>query len=276
MGQTTINGKPVKVTPNRLTFGAVVIVINTTSTDEIFNFKLTNTAKYKCIIHWGDSSVTAINTVGSGELIPHTYTNAGNYTIRIFGVVESLSFAGNTQIIRMLSWGNKATNLKFINFHNCSELLTLSNERGGFMNLLDELGYKNDNNRGFSGCLKLTHIPTGLFAYNTNITTLEGTFAECPALKSIDENMFNTNPNIVNFKNTFACKTHTPSPTTFPTKIFNNQTGDIDFTSTFDGRDFTGTVPELWNLPWSSTAHTNCFNGTVSAKNSSIIPVTWN
>ena len=119
-----------------------------------------------------------------------------------------------------------------------------------------EIKFKDDATTlasGFSGCSKLTSVPTNLFSNCTAVTDFSETFLNCSGLTSIPENLFSNNTDVTTFYTTFAyCTGLTGS---IPDNLFSNNTAVTDFSYTFYGCSGLTSIPA--NLFSNNTSVTN-------------------
>ena len=109
---------------------------------------------YDFWVKWGDGTVEHYTQTEVDLAIPtHTYVSNGVYRITIFdGVFQKINFAGSTQLINVLSWGDMGYVDFNASFQNCTNLLTANGGTANVMNLVT------DTSSMFAGCTSLTSV----------------------------------------------------------------------------------------------------------------------
>lgn len=111
----------------------------------------------------------------------------------------------------------------------------------------------------FANCIKLTSIPSTLFATNTAATDFDACFYGCPRLTSIPANLFASNTAVTNFG---YCFSNCSGLTSIPENLFATNTAVTNFDACFIGCSGLTSIPG--NLFANNTAVTNirtCFRG---------------
>ena len=110
----------------------------------------------------------------------------------------------------------------------------------------------------FSGCSKLTSIPSNLFANNPEVTNFSHCFYNCTGLTSIPSNLFANNPEVTNFSHCFYNCTRLTSSTPIDndgTPIYNRSEGKEGYSVVTD--------------------HSGCFYSCTRMSDYSSIPRDW-
>ncbi len=139
-----------------------------------FTLPLEATGTYNFRCYWGDGTSSAITAYNQAE-ITHTYPSAGTYNIEIYGTCYGWKFvtAGEkTKITEIKQWGTLRLGNANSYFSGCSNLTITATD------ILDLTGTTTFQGM-FTGCSKLTSIPS-LTSWNTaNITTMNSMFDQC-------------------------------------------------------------------------------------------------
>ncbi len=140
---------------------------------------------------WGDGNTEHFDST-TALTAKHRYATAGNYTIKLSGVVDFLTYNSSssmTYALRSYLVGVDVENsspLKNFDrpFQYCKKLRTISGKI--FENCVDVTSF----DYAFYNCTKLTTIPAELFANNTAVTSFSGTFSSCSNLTTIGARAF--------------------------------------------------------------------------------------
>ena len=188
-----------------------------------FGIKTNTISTNNFYIDWGDSTESDIITASNTE-VNHTYTEAGEYVVKIIG---------NTTGFK-INKGNK--NLKSVD----KSILSFTN--------IDAM---------FENCSNLVSIPTGIFDNSPSITTAIRVFFGCSSLQVIPAGLFDQNINITDFSNTFSGT----GITSIPNGLFNRNNLVTNFTSCFAGCSNITIIPEkLFDYNISVTNFSSCFS----------------
>ncbi len=151
-----------------------------------FALNLVNGYKYKFTVDWGDGTSDFIdkwNDVNKS----HTYSEHGEYTITITGLVQALHrFTNNENKVVSAEFNAdgyllSATGL----FHFCSNLTSFITANGDWCK--DTINMQ----QLFYGCSSLTEL--NVSEWNTqNVTNMEGMFYFCSSLTTLDVSEWNT------------------------------------------------------------------------------------
>lgn len=148
---------------------------------------------YNYKVDWGDNSALQTTTAG------HTYTNAGTYTIRIYGTFpriyySSMSASDKNKIIEVNSLGK--TNLVALTyaFNGCINLASFTAGETDTSNLLDMTGM-------FQSTPNLVSVDLNGID-SSKVTSMYGLFMDAARLASIDLSMLNTS-NVTNMSYMF-------------------------------------------------------------------------
>ena len=204
------------------------MIIDTSLGTNIISIPMTQEGSYNYWVDWGDGFSSVKITSYDDTNATHTYSAAGEYTIKIMGDLDVLKFTGN--ISQCLKEVTKCI-LSFTNieamFENCSNLVSIPD--GIFKSSLSVISadsvFKNcsslkiipvglfDNNSNidsFNSTFEnsgITSIPVGLFAGTNLVSTFIDTFKNCESLSSLPTGLFSRNNRVVSFSGTFLnCK----------------------------------------------------------------------
>jgi hypothetical protein len=154
-----------------------------------------------CTIDWGDNTTTSCPT-GGGD-VPHSYSSAGDYHIKIRGnkfMGFLFIYTKYTNKVKKLysmgKWKNTIKNVEKA-FHGTNLNEISSNT---FKYLTEATSFY----ATFCYCLNLISIPDNLFKYNTKVTNFTNLFCQSSNLTSIPDNLFTHNTKVVTFSGTFA------------------------------------------------------------------------
>lgn len=221
-------------------------VYATTSPSESVTIPISGT--YAVQIDWGDGSVTRGTTIG---ILTHTYSVAGNYTVRILGGASAFAFNNGGDRLKLNSvtqWGDLEVNSAVGLFYGCNNLTSLpsgaitgfdsvTSLTNGFRDcnlstiptgLLDNLTSLTNVASLFENNTLITSVPTGLLDNNTLLTTVSRLFLNT-SLTSIPASLFTLNTQITSFRQTFQ-QTDIAS---IPASLFATNTLATDFQSCF-------------------------------------------
>jgi len=149
-----------------------------------YTFNLKENSHYSTKIIWGDSTEDDVNYFNAitPSSITHIY-QPGIYQLTSTGLTEALEFSGDLYIQEIISWGTSgSTNLKYINFEGCSNLVSLPYENG--TNTLK-------NVITFNSVFKNTNIKSILFNIFKDCiaTDYSNTFKNCQHLTYINSDL---------------------------------------------------------------------------------------
>ena len=203
-------------------------------------------------VEWGDGSSTFIHEgpQSTDEVLMHTYSAAGDYTITLTAVASSRD-------------GYYIPEFRF-------EYIART-YRDMLKSVPTPLLHTNESgNHIFYQCQNLVSVCGDLFSKNPQFSSFAWTFADCKSLQGIPEGLFDNNPLVKSFFLTFYCCTgltgpipetlfaHNPLVTTFkqtfyccnlltgsiPEKLFANNPLVTTFEYTFNGcTGLTGPIP---------------------------------
>lgn len=202
------------------------MLIDTSLGTNIIKIPMTSDGKYNYYIDWGDNTSSSQITSYDDTNATHTYSSAGEYTIKIFGLLDRLDFStDNNTAICLKEITKNQFSYKDISemFSGCINLQSVTEDI--FLTSLDVTSAKNV----FHGCSKLSVIPISLFKNNSNITTFEGAFMGS-GLISIPIGLFDSNNQVLSFKNVFANCSNIAS---IPSHLFDNCALVKDFSGAF-------------------------------------------
>ena len=170
---------------------------------------------YPVDVEWGDGTSQTYPTGVVMSSITHTYTNAGEYQVCIktgTGKAPRLSFRGLTSLKRV--------------DHSHVQWLITTTERTDVGAMFRECGVES--------------VPSSLFKYNPNITTLSGVFYSANKLNVVPEHLFDEQKVVTNCSSVFY---YTPSLQSVPNNIFKYQWNATAYQSTFHSARITS-IPE--------------------------------
>lgn len=183
----------------------------TTSTNETITLPLRSGYNYNFTVNWGDGEAVDTITAYNDANITHTYSDAGDHTVTIDGLVEAWYFANGgdkDKIINVVDLGDVGWINLSNSFRGCSNLESFSGgETANVTNMswmfyesssLTSLDLSSFNTAGvtnmsymFSGTSTLRSLD--LSSFNTNsVTTMRFMFLNATSLRSLDLNNFNT------------------------------------------------------------------------------------
>lgn len=192
------------------------MIIDTSLGENTVSIPMTSDGTYNYYIDWGDGTSSTQITTYNDTNATHTYSNKGEYEIRLYGSLNKIIFQ-DTNIGRCLKEVVKCY-LSFIDIKHM-----------------------------FENCLNLTYITDDIFSYSASLTSAMGTFKGCSNLSVIPENLFINNPEIYVFNNTFQDS----GLITIPTNLFSSNSKASNFTSTFNGCSKLTAIPR--NLFYNNT-----------------------
>ena len=159
---------------------------------------------YDFSVDWGDETTSTVASQADVNKT-HTYTAAGNYTVKITGIAQGgIRFTSETRLSQLLTPYPNSMNITQTDFSSF-----------------------------FDGCTGLTGpIPTGLFDFTPNITTFERTFGGCSNITgSIPAGLFNKTTKVTTFRQTFTgCR----KITAIPSGLFDYTLDVTSFNNTFN------------------------------------------
>lgn len=201
------------------------MIIDTNLGTNTVSIPMVESGNYNFYIDWGDGSISPQIKTYNDENATHTYSENGEYTIKIMGICSILKFSDNI-----------ATVLKEVT----KNILTLS-----------------DVNSMFKDCINLTNISSSLLNNSPNINNVDNLFSGCSNLEVIPVSLFDNNINIASAKNTFL---NCSKITNIPTGLFNNQSNILDFTDCFNGCSALTSIPSsLFNSNMSASKFVRTF-----------------
>ena len=234
-----------------------------------FTFPASTIGDFDAFIHWGDGTTSSI-TSGSDPDLTHTYSSSGEYIVKISGTFSQLDMlhASDTDKDRLweiIAWGDAGfTSYKYA-FYNCSRLSSIPD---GPLPASEATDFSSC----FSGCKRLTDIPSNLFDNNPQVTDLSYCFYGCEKLTDIPSGLFNNTTAVTDFS---RCFIYCYDLTGIPSGLFDNATAVTDFSSCFYlCTKLTGNAPELWNRTPEPTGN-SCFWLCRSLDNYDDIPEAW-
>lgn len=199
-------------------------------------------------IDWGDGTESSIIST-AGIPIDHTYTEDGEYVIKIIGNSTGLGFSGNKNLKSVDKCTLALVNIESM-FSGCTNLIsipdgifdnspTLANANSVFKDcenlsiIPSGLFDQNINITSFINTFSnsgITSIPNGLFNRNNLVTTFEDCFSNCSKIIVIPKSLFDYNISVTSFK---ACFSFCKSLTTIPTGLFSNNSYCTNYEGTF-------------------------------------------
>ena len=238
------------------------------------------TANYNFSVDWGDGSVTeGVTNDNIVEEGAHTYSQAGNYQVKITGTFDTISNSysedGNiysNEIERhnwreIIQWGNTGLISIELSFSDIEYLPSPSNS--SFENL-ENIDFRNS---------ELKEIPADLFKNCPKLTSLYETFYQCRELREIPEGLFNNCQNVTDFERTFMKCSNLEI---IPADLFDNCTNVKSFLGTFYNCDsLRGQSIPLWNRVQGSSDYIGtpdgkgCYYGCNGLADYSSIPDYW-
>lgn len=117
-----------------------------------------STGVYNCSVDWGDGNIsTPISTYNDAQWT-HTYSGAGTYTVKIFGIFNGFVFNNGGDKLKLLNisqWGNqfRIGVSQQLNFYGCSNLTITANDILNMQGTLTPGGC-------FRNCTSITTIPS--------------------------------------------------------------------------------------------------------------------
>jgi hypothetical protein len=192
-------------------------------------------------VDWGDGTTDTWSYVNPS----HTYSQAGNYTIKMYGPTGKLQNVFNSQKANLIQvkkgWGP------------------------------GQIGTRNSFTRIYESCTGLVSIPSKLFKYGNYLYDFSSAFAYCSSLVSVPGDLFNYSTSTSNtgqFINTFyGCTALSSVPETLFDGFIGHVGGGGYFFRTFYGNSgYTGKLPELW-VKFPAATNFQCFGGCVNATN---------
>jgi hypothetical protein len=262
---------------------------------------VTRTASYDFIAIWGDGTANSKVTTYNDSDRVHTYTNAGTYWIKIKGVCQGFScysqVAIRAQIRKVIKWGTVA-DFRYLNFYNCVNLTALPTGAitgasnittfiyflsgcTSYTSTLDEDWFSltpsvASFNNSFSYSGITGNVPTLLFSYaGANVLDFQETFRNTNlgnSSETLPDDIFDTNVNATTFYATFYATKYTCE---IPL-LFTQNVDAVNFSYTFAGTPFKGTIPEtLFDAAGTSAKY---FTSTFDSTNITGIPdhLFWN
>ncbi len=240
------------------------------------------TANYNFSVDWGDGNITeGVTNDNIVEKGAHTYSQAGDYQIKITGIFEAIYFGhsdngisfsstkGINKLVEIIQWGETNVNSIAL-FHFNSNIWRIANPTNS--------SFENLENISFSGS-GLREIPAGLFKNCPKLTSLNGTFSGCYNLYEIPEGLFDNCQNVTNFDGTFMNCSNLES---IPSDLFDNCTNVESFVGTFyNCSSLTGQSIPLWNRVQGSSDYIGtpdgkgCYYGCGGLTDYSSIPDYW-
>lgn len=240
---------------NRFTF-----TVQTSTDNQNVLIPQTNGYTYDYVIDWGDSTSAYVSSYDDPDA-SHYYTSAGTYRVTVDGSLRCLTCNGTGNFISSLTkinnWGN--TRLDIVNFSGCASLNEIPEKPlpstitslvscfsgCGRLTYVPSVLFKNNTgltnfSSVFFNCTSLTEISGDLFKYNTAINTLTGVFRNCSNLQSIPSGLFANNALVDNFALTFNGCT---SLTTVPSGLFDNNPDVLSFSNAFTSCSNIATIP---------------------------------
>lgn len=175
------------------------MIVDTSLGTNVIKIPMTSDGTYDYYIDWGDGTSSSQITTYNDTNATHTYATAGEYTIKLYGSLNRLRFAGT---------GNSATCLKQVTKS------TLTYVRIWEM---------------FRDCRNLESIPDGIFDSSLNLASAESTFFNCTKLATVPTTLFKNNSNINNFNNTF----YGSGLISIPVGFFDGNNQALTFVGTF-------------------------------------------
>lgn len=181
---------------------------------------------------WGDGNSSIVRSSSSSDKT-HIYTNAGTYTIEIYGSMPSFKVDNNSSIRNLITsivhFGN--VGLKEINFWGCSNISSIpasgTMEQIGYGGLSDVINFS-----AFMRETGLTSIPSDIFSLSVNATNFTNSFALLTGLTTVPVDLFSNNVNVINFASTFLGCTSLTNGGGYST-LFDNCPDVTSFSSTF-------------------------------------------
>lgn len=240
-----------------------------------FTMPFFNTTGYDCTIDWGDGSLLSeITTYNDPDRI-HTYTNAGNYDIKINGTCKGISFIdGNinssNSVVSIKQWGYVNFSTFYGAFYGCRNLTNTVSpitgvslvtnysyffSRTGFTNNLPSDLFLNssaalDCSGLLEGCNDLSSLPSGFFDYFTNATDFTSVVNICVSLSTLPAGLLDNCTSALSFSNAFRWT----NLSSLPSGLFDFCVNATNFESVFS-------LSPLSSFP------TGIFDNTTSATN---------
>lgn len=161
-----------------------VSVWRTGSSSEVIELPLQSGLNYDFFVDWGDGSGIEHYTSDSG--VTHTYTNAGDYTVTITGLVEGWDFnstdRSKEKIISVVNFGDMGWIDLQDAFYDCSNLESFS---GGGTFRVTDFSYMFQNTPSLAN-IDLSNFKT------TSAESLAGMFSGANAIRTLDLSSFDT------------------------------------------------------------------------------------
>ena len=283
-----------------------VFTVSVTS-NQIFTLPLVNFGSFTTNIEvdWGDTSTSFITSPTDPDRI-HTYTNAGVYTVKIFGSMPGFKVNNNSAIrlaiTGIVDFGR--VGIRTIDFFGCSNITSIPTDAVmKSSNLGNGIGYRGLNNvisftsfmRGtgittipsdifnystsataFSDIFSftsITQIPTGLFNNSVNATTFASAFNACTLLNLYPADLFNNSPNVINFSSTFRnCLALTVTQEFTANQSVTTFDNVYNMSTTSNALD--GNAPTLWSRS-PTPSGTDAFNNCTGLDNFASIPLNF-
>ncbi len=136
-----------------------------------------------CTIDWGDGTVEEVNKIFPS----HTYSQTGEYDVKIDGYVSGLNSYGvgsSNRLIAIKQWGHTGLASMYCAFYGCSNLASIAADDD------ESLVAVYDLTDAFYGCSSLKELPAGLFANCTRNFSLYCCFYNCTSLSVIPSDIF--------------------------------------------------------------------------------------
>ncbi len=220
------------------------MIVDTSLGTNVIKIPMTSDGTYDYYIDWGDGTSSSQITTYNDTNATHTYTTAGEYTIKLYGSLNRLVFGVDANTATCLKQVTKST-LTYISindmFNGCLNLESISD--GIFSSSLDI----KEADDVFKNCKKLKTVPTDLFKNNSQIYRFLGTFHNS-GLISIPVGFFDGNENVSFFTDTFS---NCFSLVSIPSHLFDNCSRVSSFTKTFSNCSKITSIPSglLSNSP---------------------------
>ena len=200
-------------------------------------------------IDWGDGVIEEYTSLISSP--KHIYTTAGEYTVTCTGKIKKLCMVyveeldeapwviyeeyGMPIITEIIKIGGEMGITDMMHAYYYCPINTLQN--GIFDGLTEVTTFEGT----FAECEELTNISEGLFDKCKNVTTFAGTFSGCIKLNTIPEGLFDKCPNVTSFNAAFwGCW----ELTDIPQGLFDNNTKVTNFAQTFYNCSKLTNIPE--------------------------------
>lgn len=204
-------------------------------------------------IDWGDGNEHEF-VQGETDLLMHAYAEAGEYTIKIKGIVE---------------WGQTTGSEDVGSIRDVRTVLKKIIIPDGKNSPIYSL-----QSSAFAEAANLVSVPSNLFSGVTKKSSLASCFYGCSSLLSVPEGLFDFDVEVD--ESAASCFESCTSLISVPSNLFAKHQEITDFWNCFWGCSYIRTpLPELWVSHESATSHTDCFHNCLNASNYESVPEDW-